>query len=171
MKKILFVLTIVLIITLGAVYFLYPKTLKSLLPNQIEGAKPIRIVQGEKALSQTQTAHREDITHVEEVVIGFYPEGTTIWISRYSSSATAKRETKKMTQAMKRFGQGFEKQQTLNISSQTVYQISPQGKLQYFWCQNNFMIYVAPESISQDSTKKIIKTMHRKITYYSWIKL
>lgn len=71
-----------------------------------------------------------------------------------------------MKQAMKRFGKGFEKVETVRFGSQTVFSTSPAEKEQYFWQKGEFMVYLVPNDLKKSEIEKTVKTVNNRLGLY-----
>lgn len=160
-KKVALVIIVVLIATATVVGILHysslPRKPADYLPPQIDNLSLVKIVTDREAIAATQKSHRGSVAHITDAAIGYYQAGLTIWISEYESEEMAESETQKMTQAMARFGQGYEKQKTIKVEKITVRLAYPKGETHYFWYQGKRMFYIAPGPLSQTQTKKLIK--------------
>ncbi len=160
-KKVIFLLLIIILLT--AIFWtcslFTPKGLESFLPSKVDELVLRRIVAGEEAVATAVRSHQGKVKNADNMIIGYYDGGLSIWITEYSDSSTCGEETIKMIDAMKKFEEGFEKIESNKIKDVQVYTTEPGGGRQYFWAQNRFMVYVVPGELSEGKSRELISEL------------
>jgi len=160
-KKITLLFSI--IVFLAVVFWIFslfvPKGLQSFLPSEVDGLMLHGVAGKDESMATTVRSHQGEIKDVDDMVIGYYDGGLSIWITEYSDSNITSKETIKMIDAMKRFEEGFEKIESTKIKDVRVYITEPGGERQYFWAQNKFMIYVIPGKLTEGKSRELVSEL------------
>jgi len=162
-KKVIFLLLIIILLSaVFWVYFLFiPRgsDLESFLPSEVDGLMLHRVAGKDEAMATTVRSHRGEIKDVDDMVIGYYDGGLSIWVTKYSNSQISYNETIKMIDAMKRFEEGFEEIKSTRIKDVEVYVTEPGGEKQYFWSQGKLMVYIIPGALSESESRELISDL------------
>ncbi len=160
-KKITLLFSI--IVFLAVVFWIFslfvPKGLQSFLPSEVDGLMLHRVAGKDESMATTVRSHQGEIKDVDDMVIGYYDGGLSIWITKYSESKVVNKETLKMIEAMKKFGEGFEKLGSVNIKGVKIYITFPGGVKQYFWSQGKLMVYMIPGTLSESMSRELISDL------------
>ncbi len=161
------ILIALVLIAGGGFYWLFhPKTLQDYLPRQVENLKLIRVTLGPEAIELAKASHIGRIESVSDLAIGYYEGDLSIWITKYPDAGKARSETKRMVEAMLRFGRGFEDLREIKMDGEKIYQTFPGGEAQYFWQKENLMIYIIPGRIGEKEAMELIRKINRKISIF-----
>ncbi len=129
------------------------------LPAQIEGLELEAEFTGADALAAVERSHLGQLQTPDEITIGHYEEGLSVWITEYKKPETATREAARMERAIKKFARGFSAPDKIHMDGQIVYKTLYQGRFQYFWSKDRFLIYVASGPLDQNHVAELIEEL------------
>lgn len=130
---------------------------------EVSGFKLEREFTGTEAIEMVKRSHMGSLKAPSDMAIGYYQEGLTIWITKYSSEKVATQETKRMIKAIGRFGRGFKPPTKTNVNGYPVYRTNYRGSFQYFWNINDFLIYIVPGLLSDSDVKDLIIKINNRL--------
>ncbi len=130
-------------------------------PNEVMGMVKIVCLKGEPALKFVQMMHIGKIRFVKDIAMMHYisPNSSkfvTVWVTVYPNSSVAKEETDRMAKSMIEYG--WKDVKTMKVDDMKVYYVRPPGRNEthYFWCKDNYMIYIIPHNMSSEEIREFI---------------
>ncbi len=155
MKKILLVLLVACILcgcSQHSVSSINNSTVANLLPENIMGMHKFVALKGKPALEFIKKSHRGPIKYVKDIALVHYLGNDSmmlVWITEYPSSKLAENQTLLMVRGMKKFGGVWVNVEKVKLGNVTAYYVP--GKNQYFFCKDNYVIYLMPVNMNNTS--------------------